>query len=89
MVNSYEEAKEAVDFTFYPPDGNRGVGLHRAQGYGSEFDKYYNKKSKEIELIVQIEHYKAIEDLEKLLISVKYQNLYRSFRFIELSWKAW
>jgi 2-dehydro-3-deoxyglucarate aldolase len=67
MINSYREAKEAIEYTFYPPYGNRGVGLHRAQGYGSEFEKYYNKKSKEIELIVQIEHYKAIEDLEKII----------------------
>ena len=67
MINSYNEAKEAIEYTFYPPYGNRGVGLHRAQGYGSEFEKYYNKKSKEIELIVQIEHYKAIEDLEKII----------------------
>ena len=67
MINSYREAKDAIEYTFYPPFGNRGVGLHRAQGYGSEFDKYYNKKSKKIELIVQIEHYKAIDDLEKII----------------------
>ena len=40
MVNSAEEAQRAVDSVRYPPDGKRGVGLARAQGYGSSFEKY-------------------------------------------------
>lgn len=67
MVNSYKEAEKAVENVKYPPKGKRGVGLFRAQGYGFNFDNYKNKISKKIKLIVQIEHYKAIDDLEKIL----------------------
>lgn len=67
MINSYMEAEKAVENVKYPPLGKRGVGLFRAQGYGFNFDNYKNKISKKIKLIVQIEHYKAIDDLEKIL----------------------
>ena len=67
MVNSFEEAQKAVENVKYPPEGKRGVGLFRAQGYGFNFENYKNIISKEIKLIVQIEHYKAIDDLEKII----------------------
>ena len=69
MVNSKEDAIKAVSSVKYPPIGARGVGLARAQNYGLDngFPKYRDEKSKDIKLIVQIEHYKAIEDLEDIL----------------------
>lgn len=69
MVNNFEEAKEAVNSVKYPPVGNRGVGLARAQNYGLDggFPKYRDGKAKEIDLIVQIEHIDAINDLEKII----------------------
>lgn len=66
-VNSYEEALKAVEATFYPPQGKRGVGLGRAQSYGFGFEEYLQNKSKKIKLIVQIEHYKAVQELHKIL----------------------
>ena len=50
----------------YPPDGKRGVGLARAQGYGFAFDEYL-KKQKKIDIIVQIEHIEAIKNLKAIL----------------------
>ena len=32
MVNSAQEVSTVLDAAFYPPVGNRGMGLYRAQG---------------------------------------------------------
>jgi len=40
MVNTAEEAKKAVEAVHYPPEGRRGVGLARAQGYGTNLESY-------------------------------------------------
>lgn len=66
-VNSPEEAKKAVDSVKYPPSGKRGVGLARAQSYGFGFDRYRDNTSKEIKLIVQIEHIDAINELDSII----------------------
>lgn len=67
MVNSKEDAEAAVAAVKYPPWGNRGVGLARAQGYGFSFEEYKAWLEEESVVIVQIEHIKAIEDLESIL----------------------
>ena len=69
MINNRTEAKTAVSAVRYPPDGTRGVGLARAQGYGFEFDEYL-KKEKKLKIILQIEHIDAIKNLRSIL-SVK------------------
>jgi 2-dehydro-3-deoxyglucarate aldolase len=66
-VNSSLEAKKAVNAVKYPPHGTRGVGLARAQSYGFNFDEYRDVKSKEIKLIVQIEHIDAINEFEAII----------------------
>ena len=40
MINTKEDAEKAVKSVQYPPGGNRGVGLARAQEYGIGFDEY-------------------------------------------------
>lgn len=67
MVNSPQDAKKAVAAVKYPPLGNRGVGLARAQGYGLEFEKYKDWVKEESVVIVQIEHIKAVDNLEDIL----------------------
>jgi 2-keto-3-deoxy-L-rhamnonate aldolase RhmA len=66
-VNSAAEAQKAVDSVKYPPFGKRGVGLARAQSYGFGFEAYRDNASKEIKLIVQIEHINAINELDAIL----------------------
>jgi 2-dehydro-3-deoxyglucarate aldolase len=66
-VNSAAEAQKAVDSVKYPPFGKRGVGLARAQSYGFGFESYRDNASKEIKLIVQIEHTNAINELDAIL----------------------
>jgi len=67
MVNSVAEAEKAVSAVRYPPQGKRGVGLARAQGYGSGFEKYLDWVNKEAVVIVQVEHIDAVNNLEAIL----------------------
>lgn len=66
-VNSAEEAKKAVNWIKYPPEGRRGVGLARAQSYGFGFESYRDLRAKQIKLIVQIEHISAIRELDAII----------------------
>jgi 2-keto-3-deoxy-L-rhamnonate aldolase RhmA len=66
MVKTKKDAEKAVDSVKYPPMGKRGVGLARAQGYGSKFEQYLEKQ-KTLDIIVQIEHLEAINNLESIL----------------------
>lgn len=66
MVKSIKDVKKAANAMFYPPKGTRGVGLARAQGYGAAFESYLEKQ-KSFDLIVQIEHIEAVNQLDEIL----------------------
>ena len=66
-VNSLEEAEKAVQAVKYPPEGKRGVGLARAQSYGFGFEEYKDIGTKNIKLILQIEHINAIDELDEII----------------------
>jgi len=63
LINSANDAKMAIDFAKYPPTGKRGVGLYRASKYGTAFNEYKEFVEKELVIIAQIEHIKAVENL--------------------------
>ena len=65
-VRSSEEVKKIVSSCFYPPKGTRGMGLYRAQKFGEGFSKYL-KASKNISVIVQIEHKEAVDKIDEIL----------------------
>lgn len=68
MVNSKNDAERAVSAAYYPPNGIRGVGLARAQGYGANFSDYKSwLEQNGCTLIVQIEHINAVEHAEEIL----------------------
>lgn len=67
MVNTKEDAERAVGSVRYPPQGFRGVGLARAQAYGADFDGYRRWNETESIVIVQVEHIKAVENIEAIL----------------------
>lgn len=67
MVNTAEEAQQAVEAAYYPPRGNRGVGLSRAQGYGMDFHAYRERALEQTIVIVQIEHIQGVDNLESIL----------------------
>jgi len=67
MINSKEDAIKAIEFAKYPPVGKRGVGLYKAQNYGIGFEKYKRWVNKELIIIAQIEHIKAVENIDEIL----------------------
>lgn len=62
-VRSAEMARQAVRSTRYPPAGTRGVGLHRAQGYGPGFRDYFESANDGILVVAQIESAEAVADI--------------------------
>ncbi|MAG39042.1 2,4-dihydroxyhept-2-ene-1,7-dioic acid aldolase [Candidatus Woesearchaeota archaeon] len=67
MINSKIDAEKAINAVKYPPLGNRGVGLARAQGYGFDFEEYADTINNETRVIAQIEHIDAINNLEDII----------------------
>ncbi len=67
MINSAEDAKRAVEFAKYSPEGNRGVGLARAQKYGLGFEAYKRWVKKYLVIIAQIEHIDGINNLKDIV----------------------
>ncbi len=67
MIKTKEEAQEAVSYVKYPPHGARGVGLYRAQGYGTGFEEYKKRVEEEIVIIAQIEHVEAVKNIEDII----------------------
>lgn len=68
MIESVEQAREAVRSMLYPPHGVRGVGaaLARASGYGSIGD-YLHTANDEVCLLLQVENMAGIEALDGIL----------------------
>jgi 2-keto-3-deoxy-L-rhamnonate aldolase RhmA len=65
-VQTADEAREAVDFIRYPPQGSRGIAvIHRASRYGRLKD-YAVRANDELFLIVQIETVAALERCEEI-----------------------
>jgi len=67
MINSKEDAIKAVNYVKYPPQGKRGVGLNRAQKYGTAFKTYKDWVQNEVVIIAQIEHIEAVNNLDEIL----------------------
>jgi len=71
MVNTRQEAEEAVAAMLYPPTGNRSVGgsVH-ALNFGASAGDYYAKANDEILVVLQCEHIQAVRDADAIF-SVK------------------
>lgn len=67
MINSKEDAIQAVEYAKYPPIGKRGVGLYRASGYGTTFEEYKKFVDEELVIIAQIEHIDAVKNIDDIL----------------------
>ncbi len=67
MIKSAAEAKAAVDGVYYPPRGQRGVGLARAQGYGNSFQAYRQWLGENAVIVVMIEHVDAVKAIDSIL----------------------
>ena len=68
MVNTAEEAENAVKFTTYPPRGIRGFGPLRAVNYGIDnMDEYIRTADEKLCRFIQIESVQAVENLSEIV----------------------
>ena len=67
MVCTKEDAEMAVNYSYYPPRGERGVGLSRAQGYGESFEDYIKWQSNSLTIIAQIEHIEGVNNIDDII----------------------
>lgn len=70
LVNTKAEAEAAVKAMKYPPWGERGAGLARAQAYGLAMGEYMQSANEEVMTTLMIEHIQAVENIDAIL-SVK------------------
>ena len=67
QVNTAAQAEDVVRWARYAPEGQRGVGLARAHGYGAGFRDYVERANDEIAVIVQAEHALAVENIDSIV----------------------
>ncbi len=67
MVESAEEAKKAVCSALYPPEGVRGFGYCRANGWGRGFDRYAATFNREAIVVAMIETKAGVEHIDEIL----------------------
>lgn len=67
MVKNLDEVEKIIHASYYPPRGSRGTGLFRAQKHGDKFSSYVSKANRTIEIILQIEHFEAINNLNEFI----------------------
>lgn len=70
LITTREEAELLIHSVKYPPVGRRGVGYGRSHGYGFAFDEYMAKANTETFVCIQLEHIKAVENIDDIF-SVK------------------
>ncbi|HEU5434723.1 MAG TPA: aldolase/citrate lyase family protein [Thermomicrobiales bacterium] len=68
MVNSRDEAEQAVAAARYAPLGSRSVGGGRhALSFGTSASDYYQHANDEVLLVLQIEHIDGVEHADEIL----------------------
>jgi len=67
MIESAHQLTQVRDACRWPPAGTRGVGFSRANLFGKHFDDYYEEAQAPL-LIAMIEHSRAVECLEEILV---------------------
>lgn len=66
FINTVEEAKKAVESTYYPPYGKRGfAAMHRASGWAGNPD-FVKESRDELCLILQLETPEAIANVDAI-----------------------
>ncbi|MBM3132923.1 MAG: 4-hydroxy-2-oxovalerate aldolase [Chloroflexi bacterium] len=66
-VSTPEEVERLVSWCKYSPEGKRGFGIARAQGYGFDFADYTTEWNKTSSLIIQIETVEGVNNIDRLL----------------------
>ena len=64
MIRTVEDARRAIAYAKYPPEGERGISIGRAHAYGAAFDDYVATANAETLVALQIEHIDAVDNIE-------------------------
>jgi 2-keto-3-deoxy-L-rhamnonate aldolase RhmA len=67
MVNTAEEARQAVSYCRYAPAGVRGLGAGRASLFGVRLAEYMGVANDQVMVMVQAEHKDAVRNIELIL----------------------
>lgn len=68
MVNSHEEAQQAMRACLYPPKGIRGYGPKFASRFGiTPMQEYLDHVAQDTLRFIQIEHIDAVNDLDQIV----------------------
>ena len=68
MIETLHQIEGIISACRYPPNGKRGMGLARAQGYGESSAKkeYISSKAHEVEIYAQIESKKGLKNCKEI-----------------------
>lgn len=69
-IETKNELEKIIKQIYFPPYGNRGISLCRANSFGNYFDDYYNNSINNL-IIPMIETKKGLENLNEIL-SIKH-----------------
>jgi 2-keto-3-deoxy-L-rhamnonate aldolase RhmA len=67
QVHNAEQAEQLVKWGRYYPEGFRGLGFGRAQGYGLKVEEYLESANESILLSVQAESAQAVRNIENIV----------------------
>lgn len=67
MIETAAQLTQVRDACRWPPAGTRGVGFSRANLFGKHFDAYREEAQAPL-LVAMIEHLRAVENLEEILM---------------------
>jgi 2-keto-3-deoxy-L-rhamnonate aldolase RhmA len=67
MVNSAAEALKVLQYSKYPLEGKRSVGLSRAHSFGPGFSHYVENANRDLVVMIQIEHKDAVKNIDEIL----------------------
>lgn len=67
QVNTAAQAAAVVAYARFPPEGRRGVGVARANGYGYAVGPYVAAANAQSAVIVQAEHVDAVNHIEEIV----------------------
>jgi 2-dehydro-3-deoxyglucarate aldolase/4-hydroxy-2-oxoheptanedioate aldolase len=67
QVHTASQAEEVVRRCKYPPAGNRGVGVARAQGYGARFNEYLAQANDHTVVVIQAESATSVANIDSIV----------------------
>ena len=67
MIETAEQLQQGINWINYPPKGQRGVGYSRCNLFGRDFDNYRENIAENIFVVAQIEHIRAVDNIEQIL----------------------